>query len=147
MELVSWFVRLFVGWLVSNGTKLTLISMSLSLPTPDPCIAHLYFCMEPRTSQWSGQVRAKTNHRVVGMDPMAKQTHLVSSLIRDIPTGLSHEYSAATGISTNQTIHTSSDSAALQSGWMGCNITGRRFLKELSNVSEVIAINVEVVWA
>ena len=103
--------------------------------------------MEPRTSQLSGQVRAKTKYRVVGMDPMAKQTHLVSSLIRDVPTGLSHEDSAATGSSTNQTIHTSSDSATLQSGWIGCNIIGRRFLKELSNVSEVIAFYVVVFWA
>jgi len=102
--------------------------------------------MEPRTSQCSGQVRAKTNHGVVGMDPMTKQTHLVSSLIRDVPTGLSHEDSAATGRSTNQTIHTSSDSATLQSGWIGCNTVARRFLKELSNVSEVIAIYVVVVW-
>jgi hypothetical protein len=71
------------------------------------------------------------------MDPMAKQTHLVSSLIRDFPTGLSDENSVATGNSTNQTIHTSSDSATLHSG---CNNIGRRFLKEPSNVSKVIAI-------
>jgi hypothetical protein len=55
---------------------------------------------------------------------MAKQTHLASSLIRDVPTGLSHEDSAATGSSTNQSIHTSPDSAAPHSG---CNIIGRRY--------------------
>jgi len=72
---------------------------------------------------------------------MAKQTHLVSSLIRDAPTGLSDEDSAATGSSTNQTIRTSSDSATVQSG---CIIIRRRFLTEPSNVGEVIVIYVVV---
>jgi len=59
-----------VGWLVSSGTKLTLIRMIRHCRLQNRASPILHGTSN--LSQLSGQVRAKTNQRVVGMDPMAK---------------------------------------------------------------------------
>jgi hypothetical protein len=108
--------------LISYGTKLTLVPMSCHCRIQTHASPILASAVQNPTMIWPSE--GEDNHRVVGMDPMAKQTHLASSLIREVPTGLSHKDSAATGSSTNQTIHTSTDSAAPQSG---CNIIVRQY--------------------